>query len=186
MAIGVIVLGCWVGIVARRARRTGANLTGSRHLLEVELGRRYEQTDHLVTVARAAGLDPDAVTPLAGARALALGLRADAAPLADQAAAEDAITAALHRVTAGAAADPQLRNDWTIQRPILELQVTEQRLAGAARVYNDQAAATDTLLRGTGTGPVARALGVRAVSRFEALPIELPADRAVNDEVAGG
>lgn len=152
--------------MASRVRRTRTNLAASRGLLEVELERRYEQTGVLVAAARSAGMGSGAVTPLVGARSFVVGVRAAGLTLGEQAGAENALSAALHRV-ATAAEDPRFRNDWAVQRPTLDLQVTAQRLVGAARVYNDHAAATNAMLRGR-TGPVARLLGVEPAPLFEA------------------
>lgn len=176
-------MGLWVLTVRRSLRRSETNLTASRRLLDVELTRRYEQTDALVAAARAAGLDSAVVAPLAGARSLAVGVRDQGLTLGEQAGAENALSVALHRVIAEATDDPRVKNDWTIQRPVLDLQTTEQRLAGAARVYNDHAAARNALLRGVGKGPIARMLGGRPAPLFEAAHVELASviDHAVGE-----
>ncbi|WP_181762908.1 LemA family protein [Rhodococcus spelaei] len=180
MAVVAVVLFARVYAVVRRLRRTEANLTASRSLLEVELGRRYEQVNDLVVAARAANMDSSVLAPLAGARSLALGFREQGMTLGDQAGSENALSVALHRVVLETGSDPKVKNDWAIQRPVLELQRTEQRLVGAARVYNSSAAAMNSLSRGIGTAPVARVFGGRPAPMFEAtlaeLPVELPAE----------
>ncbi|MFF0814984.1 LemA family protein [Rhodococcus sp. NPDC003318] len=175
-AVIVVVLAVWVLTVLRRVRRSEANLTASRRLLDVELTRRYDQTDALVAATRAAGMDSDIVAPLAGARSLALGVRDQGLTLGDQAGSENALSVALHRVIAAATQDPNVKNDWTVGRPVLDLRTTEQRLAGAARVYNDHAGARNALLRGVGTGVIARILGARPAPLFEAAHAEPAAE----------
>lgn len=179
VAVVAVVLCCLALTVVRRTRRCEANLTASRNLLDAELSRRYEQTDLLVAAARTAGMDSATVAPLAGARSLAMGVRTQGLTLGEQAGSENALSAALHQVMTEAARDPRIKNDWTVQRPVLDLQVTEQRLAGAARVYNDHAAATNALVRGIATGPIARLIGARAVPLFEAMQLHVPTGEPV-------
>ncbi|MFC9924733.1 LemA family protein [Rhodococcus sp. NPDC127527] len=175
--------------MVRKLRRAEANLTASRRLLEVELGRRYEQVNDLIVAARAANMDSGVLAPLAGARSLALGFREQGMTLGDQAGSENALSVALHRVVLESGNDPKVRNDWAIQRPVLELQRTEQRLVGAARVYNTSATAMNSLVGGIGTAPVVRVLGARKAPLFEAtlaeLPAELPAELR-GGELTGG
>ncbi|MGW4479516.1 LemA family protein [Rhodococcus triatomae] len=158
--------------VARRVRRCTTNLTASLALLETEIERRHEQTETLVVAARAAGLDSSLTGPLAGARSFAIGVRDQGLTLRDRAGAENALSVALHGVTGVAVADPAVKNDWTIQRPVLDLQTTEQRLAGAARVYNDQAATMNGLLHRLPTRPLARMFGATPATLFEAVATE--------------
>lgn len=157
----------------RRLRRSEATLDASRHLLEAELTRRYAQTDGLVSAARAAGMDSAVVAPLAGARSLAIGVRDQGLTLGEQAGSENALSVALHRVIVEALHDPKHKNDWTIQRPVLDLQITEERIAGAARVYNDHAARINVLVGKVPAGAVARILGVHRAPLFEATPVAL-------------
>ncbi|SDD53883.1 LemA protein [Rhodococcus tukisamuensis] len=163
----------WAVAVVRRLRRIQASLSASRRLLEVELNRRYELVDALVVAARRADAPSAALAPLAGARSLALGFREQQLTLGEQAGSENALSVALHRVLLEVAEDPAVKNDWSVQRPALEVRNTEQRLVGAARVYNGTATALNTLVRGLPAGPVARAFGGRPVPLFEATAAEL-------------
>jgi LemA protein len=163
----VALVVCWVATVARRVRRCSASLTASRALLETEIDRRHAQTETLVAATRVAGVGSAFTGPLAGARSLAIGVRDQGLTLRERAGAENALSVALHAVTNVAATDPTVKNDWAVQRPILDLATTEQRLAGAARVYNDHAAAMNALLRGVTRAP-AQLFGALPATLFEA------------------
>ncbi|MFD1815346.1 LemA family protein [Rhodococcus gannanensis] len=154
--------------MARRVRRCTANLTASLALLETEIDRRHRQAESLVVAARAVGMDSSLTGPVAGARSFAAGMRDQGLTLRDRAGAENALSVALYGVTSVAVADPAVKNDWTVQRPVLDLQTTEQRLSGAARVYNDHAGAMNGLLRGLSTRPFARMFGAAPATLFEA------------------
>ncbi|MFE3293723.1 LemA family protein [Rhodococcus sp. NPDC059234] len=184
MAVVAVVLFARVYAVVRKLRRAEANLTASRRLLEVELGRRYDQVNDLVVAARGANMDSGVLAPLAGARSLALGFREQGMTLGDQAGSENALSVALHRVVLESGNDPKVRNDWAIQRPVLDLQRTEQRLVGAARVYNNSATAMNSLVGGIGTAPIVRIFGARKAPLFEATLAELPVELLA--ELRGG
>ncbi|MFG1783173.1 LemA family protein [Rhodococcus oryzae] len=155
-------------------RRFEGNLTASRGLLDVELKRRCDQAPELITAARAAAMPSEILAPLVGARSLAVALREQGMSLGEQAGSENALSVALHRLMFEVECNPNVKHDWAIQRPALELKVTEQRIIGSARVYNDSATAVNRLVRSVPAGFVARLVGGQQVPLFEATVVELP------------
>lgn len=114
------------------------------------------------------------LAPLVGARSLAVALREQGMSLGEQAGSENALSVALYRLMLEVECSPNAKHDWAIQRPALELKVTEQRIIGAARVYNDSAAAVNRLVRSVPAGFISGLLGGREVPLFEATVVELP------------
>jgi LemA protein len=172
--VAVVLIVAWVASVFRRLRRFEGNLTASRALLDVELTRRCDQAPELIAAARAAALPSEILAPLVGARSLAVALREQGMSLGEQAGSENALSVALHRLMFEVECNSNVKHDWAIQRPALELKMTEQRIIGAARVYNDSAAAVNRLVRSVPAGLVARLAGGHQVPLFEATVVELP------------
>ncbi|MFD4180766.1 LemA family protein [Rhodococcus sp. NPDC058514] len=140
----------------------------------MELKRRCDQAPELIAAARAAAVPSEILSPLVGARSLAVALREQGMSLGEQAGSENALSVALHRLMFEVECSPNVKHDWAIQRPALELKVTEQRIIGAARVYNDSAAAVNRLVRSIPSGFVTRLVGGCEVPLFEATVVELP------------
>lgn len=142
VAIVVVVVLLLVGYVASTVRRLGRyseQTVQSLRLVDVELERRHQQLVPFLEAAEASGLSADAVRQLAGARSWSRAVRERGLGLSAQAAAENALSAAFHAVLAEADASRNVVGNWAFQGPAGELTVTERRIAGAVRVYNDTA-----------------------------------------------
>lgn len=135
----VVVAVAYVAIVSRRLDRYRRQTEQSLRLVDVELERRHEQLGPFLSAADAAGLSADLLRQLGGARSWSRAVRDRSLGLPAQAAAENALSAAFHSVLADARERPNTLGNWAFQGPAGELTVTEQRIAGAVRVYNDNA-----------------------------------------------
>ncbi|MDJ0393342.1 LemA family protein [Rhodococcus sp. G-MC3] len=125
--------------VERRVRRYRSNTAASRHLVTVELERRYIQLEPFIAAIDLSGLDPEVVRQLVGARSWSKAVRDRGLGLAAQAAAENALSAAVHAVLSESDTHQKLKSNWAFQGPARDLETTEKRIAGAVRVYNDNA-----------------------------------------------
>ena len=164
----------WVVSCLRRLRRAASSVDTSLRLLHAELDRRYEYVPGLVLVA-AETVGRDLVAPVTGARSLAMRVREENLDLRRQAGAEKALSDALQSVLASGRRYPQLAHDWAFARPAHELEVTEQRLAGAVRVYNEQARTLNALRATFPTSVVAGRIDIPEAQLFEATILEVPA-----------
>lgn len=174
MLAGVLVLAVLVHVlvVERRVRRFRSNTVASRHLVTVELERRYVQLDPFIAAAEASGIDQNSVRQLVGARSWSKAVRDRGLDLSAQAAAENALSAAVHAVRSEADAHPTLRSNWAFQGPAGDLNITDKRIAGAVRVYNDNAYRLASLRTSLSTKMVAKAMKVSAPEPFvEHIPL---------------
>lgn len=165
----VVVVALLVGYVAsveRRVRRYRSSTVASRNLVTVELERRYVQLEPFIAAVESSGLDAEPVRQLVGARSWSKAVRDRGLDLPAQAAAENALSAAVHAVLSESDAHPILKSAWAFQGPAGDLAVTEQRIAGAVRVYNDNAYKLAELRTSLPTMPVAKALKVTAPDLF--------------------
>ncbi|WP_415972984.1 LemA family protein [Rhodococcus sp. 077-4] len=135
----VLVVVGYVVSVVRRLDRFSVQTEQSLRLVDVELERRHEQLGRFLTAAEATGLSNELLRQLGGARSWSRAVRDRGLGLQAQAAAENALSAAFHAVLAEAEARRTAVGDWAFQGPAGELNVTERRIAGAVRVYNDNA-----------------------------------------------
>ena len=94
--------------------------------------------------------------------------------VAEQAQAENALTAAIGRLFAVAEAYPQLRASENFQQLQAQLEDTEQKIAVSRQVYNDTVLTYDNALESVPTNVVAGMFGFEKRSYFE---IEDPAAR---------
>ncbi|WP_042938382.1 LemA family protein [Rhodococcus sp. AW25M09] len=124
---------------ARRLGRYREQTVQSLRLVDVELERRHEQLVPFLDAAEASGLSAESLRQLGGARSWSKAVRERGMGLQAQAAAENALSAAFHTVLAEADAGRNVLGNWAFQGPAGELIVTERRIAGAVRVYNDTA-----------------------------------------------
>ncbi|MGA9870549.1 MAG: LemA family protein [Rhodococcus sp. (in: high G+C Gram-positive bacteria)] len=172
VAILVFAALAYVVTVERRVRRYRSNTAASRQLVTVELERRHVQLEPLIGAVESSGLDPEVVRQLVGARSWSKAVRERGLGLPAQAAAENALSAAVHAVLSEADGLPTLKSNWAFQGPAGDLETTEKRIAGAVRVYNDNAYALAALRTSLGTKPVAAAMKVSAPEPFvEHIPL---------------
>ena len=179
----VVILG-FAASVERRVRRYRASTAASLTLLTVELERRFVQLEPLdqlpasfeieplIAAVEPSGLNSELVRQLVGARSWSKAVRERELGLPVQAAAENALSAAVHAVLSEADTRPNLKSNWAIQGPAGELGTTEQRIAGAVRVYNDNAYRLASLRSTFPTKLVAKAMKVTAPDPFvEHIPL---------------
>lgn len=162
----IIVVVGYVVVAVRRLGRYSDQTEQSLRLVDVELDRRHEQLGPFLAAAEATGLSADLLRQLGGARSWSKAVRDRSLGLQAQAAAENALSAAFHSVLADADARRNALGNWSFQGPAGELNVTERRIAGAVRVYNDNAY---RLSQAIGTFPsslVARARSLTAPEPF--------------------
>lgn len=165
-AILVLAVLAYAASVERRVRRYRSNTAASRELVTVELERRYGQLEPFIAALESSDLDQSLVRQLVGARSWSKAVRERELGLAAQAAAENALSAAVHAVLSESDTHPSLRSNWAFQGPAGELETTEKRIAGAVRVYNDNAYKLAQLRTSFATKPMAKALKVSAPEPF--------------------
>lgn len=167
----------------QRLRRLASSVDSALALVHVELDRRYEYVPGLV-LAASATVGSDLVAPVTGARSLAMRVREEDLDLRRQAGAEKALSEALHAVLASGRRYPQLAHDWAFVRPAHEIEVTEQRLAGAVRVYNEQARSLNHAIWTFPGSVVASRLSIGKSQLFEAPVLAVPSSEKIDDAVA--
>ncbi|WP_256990966.1 LemA family protein [Rhodococcus sp. 06-235-1A] len=138
LVLVVVVVG-YVASTVRRLGRYHEQTQQSLRLVEIELDRRHEQLAPFLDAAEASGLSGDPLRQLGGARSWSKAVRDRGLGLQAQAAAENALSAAFHSVVAEAEASRNTLGNWAFHGPAGDLAVTERRIAGAVRVYNDTA-----------------------------------------------
>ncbi len=112
--------------------------------IDVQLRRRYDLIPNLVeTVKGYAAHERETFEAVTKARQAGI----DASSVADQAAAENMITAALKRLFAVAEAYPQLRATENFQMLQEELSGTESKIAYARQFYNDSVLSYHNLIQ---------------------------------------
>ncbi|MFW0874679.1 hypothetical protein [Rhodococcoides corynebacterioides] len=164
VATTLVVTLAWLVAVVRRARRTVDTVVAALHLLEVALDHRRLLVPELARAAVGAALDRDAINQAVGARSWSAIVRERRADLGDRAAAENALSAAVHHLVCAGRESGRVR--WDFTAAVTELDHLERRVAGAVRVYNTHAAALAGLVRSPLTGPVVRTLGIGAPELF--------------------
>ncbi|AYJ51312.1 LemA family protein [Rhodococcus sp. P1Y] len=162
----VLAVLAYAASVERRVRRFRSNTAASRQLVTVELDRRHVQLEPFIAAVESSGLDQDLVRQLVGARSWSKAVRDRGLGLPAQAAAENALSAAVHAVLSEADAHPKLRSNWAFQGPASDLETTEKRIAGAVRVYNDNAYKLSLLRTSFATKPMAKVLKVTSPEPF--------------------
>ncbi|AXY53770.1 LemA family protein [Rhodococcus ruber] len=170
VAVVVIVL-LWTRAAVRRLRVLKMRHRDSLRLLTNELDDRYDQVPALIAASAGAGLDRSRLSPVVGARSLAIAMRDQRLPLGERAAAENTLSAALHEligVLDGV-------NHWPFIRVARELRTREQRIAGAARVHNDLGRTINTAATTFPTSVFARIAAVGPVPLFEVVAPLAPA-----------
>ena len=169
--IWLIVLVVLVLIVALAAVLTYNRLVRLRNRAEnswaqvdVQLRRRYDLIPNLVEAVKGYAAHErgtfDEVTQARTAAQQAQGV-------AEQAQAENALTAAIGRLFAVAEAYPQLRATENFQQLQAQLAETEQKIAVSRQVYNDAVLTYDNALETVPTNIVAGLFGFRPQAYFE-------------------
>ncbi|GAC67587.1 LemA family protein [Gordonia soli] len=147
--------------------------------VDVELQRRHDLVPNLVsTVAQAADFERTTLDAVTDARTHATRARRDVTDVAQVAAAENSLSAALGRLTALAEAYPQLqsiRNYEALQR---ELTDTEDRIAASRRLYNANVRALNTRIESVPANAIA---SIHSVARADYFEITGPEVRSVVD-----
>lgn len=140
--------------------------------VDVQLRRRYDLVPNLVeTVKGYAAHERATFEQVTEARTRAQ----QASTVADQAQAENALTAAIGRLFALAEAYPELRATENFQALQRQLEETEQKIAIARQVYNDTVLSYDNALETVPTNVVGSMFGFQPRAYFE---IEGPAREA--------
>ncbi len=117
----------------QRLRTLRLRYRDSLRLLRHELDDRYDLVPTLIAASAGAGVDRALLRPVVGARSLAIEMRDQRLGLPERAAAENTLSAALHDLIGGL----EGVSHWPFVRAARELQVREQRIAGAVKVFND-------------------------------------------------
>ncbi len=162
----VAVLAVYVASVAQRVRLYKSSTAASRQLVIIELERRYAQLEPFIAAAESSGLNGESVRQLVGARSWSKAVRERGLELPTQAAAENALSAAVHEVFSESDSHPTVKSTWAFQGPAGDLAVTEKRITGAVRVYNDNADKLASLRNSYPTKPVAKAMKVTTPDLF--------------------
>ncbi len=173
LVIALIVLGVLVVAVILWFIATYNAFVRLRNLVEeawrqvdVELHRRYDLIPNLVeTVKGYASHERGVFEEVTRARAAAAG---GAQTREQQAANENALTAAIGRLFAVAEAYPSLKADANFQALQAELTNTEDRIAGGRRYYNANVREFNTKLETFPASIVGSMTGFRRATYFEA------------------
>ncbi|MBH0122109.1 LemA family protein [Rhodococcus sp. CX] len=167
----------------RRAQKLRARHRDSLRLLANELDDRYDLVPALIAASAGAGVERSRISPVVGARTLAIAMRDQRLGLGERAAAENTLSATLHELIG----DPDDGTHWPFIRVARELRKREVRIAGAARVHNDLAREINRTVSRFPSSIFAKLAGVEAVPLFEVtlLPEEtVQAEDTVRVEVA--
>ncbi|MGX6508792.1 LemA family protein [Rhodococcus sp. SJ-2] len=163
----------WIRLGMRRLRTLRTRRRDGLNLLLNELDDRYDLIPALIAASAGAGVERSRISPVVGARSLAIAMRDQRLDLPERAATENALSAALHEligVLDGV-------NHWPFIRVARELHTREQRIAGAVRVHNDLANKLNSQVASFPTSLYATLAGVRPVAVFE-VPAGLVTDTA--------
>ena len=132
--------------------------------VDVQLRRRYDLVPNLVeTVKGYAGHERATFEEVTRARTAA----ERAGGVAEQAAAENQLTAALGRLLAVAEAYPELRAADNFRELQTQLEDTEQKIAVARQIYNDAVLSYDNALGTVPTNMIASSFGFEPRPYFE-------------------
>src|SRR5213596_1766632 len=163
VAIAVVLLLVVVAFYNRLVRlRNRAENSWAQ--VDVQLRRRYDLIPNLVEAVKGYAAHErgtfDEVTQARTAAQQAQGV-------AEQAQAENALTAAIGRLFAVAEAYPQLRATENFQQLQAQLADVEQKIAVSRQVYNDTVLSYDNALETVPTNIVASLFGFRPQAYFE-------------------
>lgn len=168
VVIGVIVLLVLsTNSAMRRAQKRRARYRDSLRLLANELDDRYDLVPALIAASAGAGVERSRISPVVGARTLAIAMRDRRLSLGERAEAESTLSAALHELIG----DPDDGTHWPFTRVARELQNGEARIVGAAHVHNDLAQALNETVSTFPSSVFAKLAGVGTVPLFEFAPM---------------
>jgi LemA protein len=132
--------------------------------IDVQLRRRYDLIPNLVeTVKGYASHERELFEQIAEARTRAMG----ATGVADQASAENAVTAGLRQLLAVVENYPDLKASQNFLALQEELTGTESKIAYARQFYNDQVRLLNTKVQSFPTNILARSFGITGREFFE-------------------
>jgi LemA protein len=159
----VIVVG-WVIVTYNGLVSLRNQLKNAWAQIDVQLKRRYDLIPNLVeTVKDYMAYEQDVLTRVTQARAGAMAAQGPA----EQARAENQLTAALRQLFAVVENYPQLKANESVMKLQEELTSTENRIAFARQFYNDSVMRYNTKLQTFPTNLVAGMLGFSAEQFFE-------------------
>jgi LemA protein len=162
--VALVVLGLGFVVLYNRLVRLRNRSENAWAQVEVQLKRRHDLIPNLVeTVKGYAAHERGTFDSVTEARSSAQ----HAATVEQQAAAENALTAALGRLFAVAEAYPQLRATENFQQLQGELEETEDKIAVARQLYNDAVLGYDNARETVPTSLVAGMVGFEAKPYFE-------------------
>ena len=172
LAVAVLVLlGLALVVLYNRLVRLRNRTENAWSQVDVQLRRRYDLIPNLVeTVKGYASHERATFEEVTAARTRAQ----EASGLADQAQAENALTAAIGRLFAVAEAYPELRASENFQQLQAELAGTEDKIRVARQVYNDTVLSYENARETVPTNIVAGLFRFEAREYFE---LEEPAAR---------
>jgi len=160
----VVLLALWLVAMFNRLVRLRNRSENAWAQVDVQLRKRYDLIPNLVeTVKGYAAHERETFEAVTQARAAAQ----QAQGVAQQAAAENALTAALGRLFAVAEAYPQLRATENFQQLQAQLSDVEQNIAVARQVYNDTVLSYDNALETVPTSIIAGLFNFRAREYFQ-------------------
>ena len=160
----------WIRVGVQRLRTLRLRHRDSLRLLRHELDDRYDLVPTLIAASAGAGVDRALLRPVVGARSLAIEMRDQRTGLAERAAAENTLSAALHDLIGGL----EDISHWPFVRVARELQVREQRIAGAVRVCNDIGTTLNDAVGSFPTSLYAKIGAIGPVPLFEAATAVAP------------
>ena len=167
----LVLLGLALAVAYNRLVRYRNRSENAWAQVDVQLKRRADLIPNLVeSVKGYAAHEQTTFEDVTRARAASQ----QAQGVAEQAQAENALTAAIGRLFAVAEAYPQLRASENFQQLQAQLGDTEQKIAVSRQVYNDTVLTYDNALESVPTNVVAGMFGFEKRSYFE---IEDPAAR---------
>jgi LemA protein len=171
LAAGLVLLGLAIVLLYNRLVRLRNRVENAWSQVDVQLRRRYDLIPNLVeTVKGYASHERATFEEVTRARTRAQ----EARTVAEQASAENALTAAIGRLFAVAEAYPELRATENFQQLQAQLEDTEQKIAVSRQVYNDAVLSYDTALETVPTNIVGGLFNFEEKPYFE---IEEPAVR---------
>jgi LemA protein len=163
-AVLVLIVALAAVAIYNRLVRLRNRAENSWAQVDVQLRRRYDLIPNLVEAVKGYAAHErgtfDEVTQARTAAQQAKGV-------AEQAEAENVLTAAIGRLFAVAEAYPQLRATENFQQLQAQLAETEQKIAVSRQVYNDTVLSYDNALETVPTNIVASLFGFRPQAYFE-------------------
>jgi LemA protein len=164
LVIALVVLVLAVVAMYNRLVRLRTRAENAWAQVDVQLRRRYDLIPNLVEAVKGyASHERETFDSVTNARAAAQ----QAQGVAQQAQAENVLSAALGRLLAVAEAYPQLRATENFQQLQAQLSDVEQNIAVSRQVYNDTVLSYDNALETVPTNVIAGAFNFRPRAYFE-------------------